>query len=494
MKLRQFFRSEGNVKFLTLIVLAVLFTSVFALMLFVEQDEATPGSVRVNVIDDNDIDGVPNEDDVYGEKVFAIDDATGGSQVLEFEIRLTNPAGSSRDVNMSVLDKSLSDGGNVSLWGVRFLTFAGDEEDFYTIGGGESLGLKVEIRPPDKNSPYELGEDNLSLEATFLIGGNEKFTKTAWSDINQTNFLTENFTYNNITLKVLVGKKNIAPMVEKGEGEESFVKTTPPNRYTNYTIKITNVGSKTDSFELDGEFTGETRGAIGEGWFVKFDPTDFIENLKSLDSTELSVGIKPPKDAERGTYQAAIQIRSTLSARLQSITLTAKVPKPELDIIQLSASPSPALDNVDSIDLRVKVKNTGSYVPGDIGVSFAVQYDENEGWTPVGQTTIQGLESAETKTANITFELTLPDVDKKQLRVIKYRAEVDENGQIAEDNKNNNIEETELEIVLATKKESSFASGSAAFFISLGVAAVLVSGSFYKRYRRTLSTLEKKKE
>ena len=490
MNLRQFFRSEGNVKFLTLIVLAVLFTSVFALMLFVEQDEAVPGSVRVNVIDDNDIDGVLNDEDFYGEKVFAIDDATTSAKILEFEIRLSNPAGASRDVNMSVLGKSLSDGGNVSWWGVRFLTLVGgDQEDFYTVGGGESQDLKVEVRPPTN-----LTEEDVGLEATFLIGGNEKYTKTAWSDINQTYFLTENFTYNNITLKVLVGKKNIAPKVEKGEGEESFVKTTPPNKYTEYAIKITNVGSKTDSFELDGEFLGETRGAIGEGWFVKFDPTDFIEDLKSLDSTEVSIGIKPPRDVERGTYQVAINIRSTLSARLQTITLTAKVPKPELDIIQISASPSPALDNVDTVDLRVKVKNTGSYVPGNIGVTFSVQYNENEGWTPVGQTVIEGLESAESKTVNISFELTLPDVEKKQVRVIKYRAEVDENAQIPEDNRNNNVEEAELEIVLATKEESSFASGSMAFFISVGVAAVLVSGAFYKRYRKTPSIQEKKKD
>jgi len=485
-------------KFSTLIVLTLLLTSIFALMLFVEQDEAVPGSIRIYVLDDNDVDGVPDNEDDYGEKVFAIDKSTQGSRVLEFEIRLKNEGGSSsRDVNLTVVDRSLSDGGNASQWGVKFLTFGGDEKDFYSVGADETQDLKVEIRPPTG-----LEEDDVGLEATFIIGGNEKFTKTAWADIveNETRYLeyqNENLTYNDVTLKVLVGKKNIAPQVEKGASEEGLVKTTSPNRYTSYTIKITNVGSNTDDFELDGDFVGETRGAIGEGWFVRFgDPyaAGLIEDLESLDSAEVSVEVKPPRDSERGTYQVQITVRSVLSGNVKTITLVSKVPKPELDIVQISASPSPALDNVDSVDLRVKVKNTGSYVPGDITVSFAVQYDENEGWTPVGQTVISGLQSAEIKTANVSFSLALPDIDKKQLRVIKYRAEVDENAQIPEDNRNNNIEEAELEVVLATKKETSFAPGMTMVFVSLGVAAMLVSTIFYRRYRKTSDIQEKKNE
>ena len=479
MKLPDIFTSEGKLLFFTLIAVVALLTAVFAMLLFVEQDKAVPGSVRVNVLDDNDVDGVSDEEDDYGEKVFAIDKQTQASKVVVFDIRLTNQFGSSKDVQMRVLDRSLSGEGNISAWQVRFLNLGGEEQNNYTVGGDASEDLKVEIRPPSG-----LGEEDVGKVATFIIGGNEKKTSDDWDEINMTYYYNENFTYNNVTLKVIVGKKNIKPVVEKGEGEESWIKTTVPNKYTYYKIKITNYGSDTDNFQLWGEFGGETRGAIGDGWFVKFDPTDYIENLKSLDSTEVSVGIKPPKNAERGTYLIYIKVQSELSSSTSTITLTAKVPKPELDVVEISASPSPALDNVDSIELRAKVKNTGSSVKGDIEVSFAVQYNENEGWIPVGIDVINGLESGESKSASVTFNLTIPETEKQQLKIIKFRVEVDENWQIPENNKNNNIEESELEIVMATSNESSFASGSAAFFISLTVVLTLMSTSFYLKFRK----------
>ena len=494
MNFPQILGKESTLKFLTVVVLGLLLASSLALLLFLDEEEALPGVVRINVRDNNEVDGVADSDDVYGEQVFAIDHQVDSDhRKMVFTMRLNNPVSTARDVQMKLLDKTVTMGGDPAQWDVVFRPVTSPDPEFnYSVDGDASTDFQVVITPPI--SYLNLREEAVGMEAVFVIGGAEKAPHTSWYD-NEGNFTT-NTTFNEVTLKVLVGKKNIAPWVEAADGEV-LTKTTNPNRYTEYLISIKNLGSQTDSFEINGEFLGKTRGEIGDGWFLRFgDPYSdgLVEDLAALDTSDISVQIKPPRDAERGNYQIVLTMRSVLSSKSRDITLVAKVPKPELDIIKMDASPSPALDNVDEVDLRVTVKNTGSYVPGDITVSFAVQYNENEGWTPVGQTIIDGLESAESKSANVSFTPSIPDEDRRTVTIIKFRAEVDENGQISEDSKSNNMEESELEIVLATSNESSFSAGSVSLFLSLAVAISLMAGGLYRHQKRLEAKDENKKQ
>jgi len=444
-------------KLLTIAAVSLLILTVFSL--FVNQNQGE--SHALLSVDTN------NDDKIVKR----------GESVLHNITVKNDNAGRNLIINLSYQIVSVSMGGNASNWSVRFWYV-----DHYitniTLDSNEEATVGVEVTAPHNAVLHET--------ATIRVAGKDGYPPVS-GPLNTTRTYQNGEYGTYLTLHTIVGQSYDVPHLGV-PSDWNDRKDVNPLTPTMYKIRVTNFGKHTDSFRLTYNIGTPVRGesrATGV-WRVRFSPSAYIQDLGSLDYTYVYVNVTAPADAQFGEYPITITASSRNSNYDGTTSLTAIIPRPDLyaSAEDVDFSRFPVISGQE-MTINLTVHNNGGALSEAFTVNFWLEDTDRQGaYNIIGSARVQAIENHGEAYATVTFTPELSNKITETLTTLKIRIEIDADSEVTEENEDNNVVNTQLEVMKAPKSSPGFDASIYMIFAIVGLAVVLAAGMEWDRRRR----------
>jgi len=408
------------------------------------------------------------------------------------EIALTNGNPDSRKVELYAFVTDVTNGGNASNWKAELFEYDGTQNHNMgtqisfgtniTIGGGQTRKVVLRI-----SSPYDVNGGAIGQEATTEFYGFEGSMGTGPEQGNRTQKLT---------YTTILGENYADPELEIiGSDTRQMIPGDAVD--TIFTVKLTNVGAKTETFSFLSSLTqvDDEEGAVRverNGWFIINKNSPKVDNLPSQDTNDFNIGIRAPSYAGYGPHTIRLFFGGARGGE-SNVTIIAVIPEPDLVISEdrIILGRNPALYGQE-ISITAQVFNDGSAVEQDVKVRFLMR-DESGGYINVGEGVIAGgILALETKSVTISFVPEFSESvfteggDNPFVYTLRVIIKVDPDGFVFESDTTNNDAEKDLDIRQKSKTKDSFSTSTILISGTLLTVMILSMAHVHRqeRYRK----------